>query len=125
MNLVLFSSFYDSKNVRDFIQKKSKSANPKICYIPSFTSFHGLQATGIYHSLEKMGFSPDNISMFDVGYLFDKTKIDSLKNNDVIILGGGNTFCFNGFCEETELWVFFQSLLKKAESSLGKVLAVL
>ena len=44
MNLVLFSSFYDSKNVRDFIQKKSKSANPKICYIPSFTSFHGLQA---------------------------------------------------------------------------------
>ena len=94
MNLVLFSSFYDSKNVRDFIQKKSKSANPKICYIPSFTSFHGLQATGIYHSLEKMGFNPDNISMFDVGYLFDETKIDSLKNNDVIILGGGNTFLF-------------------------------
>lgn len=94
MNLVLFSSFYDSKKVRDFIREKAKHADPKICIIPSFTNFQGVQSSGDYYTLERMGFNPDNISMFDVGYLFDETKIDSLKENDVIILGGGNTFLF-------------------------------
>lgn len=46
----------------------------------------------------KMGFNHENMSMFDVGYLWDKTKVDSLMNNDVIILGGGNTFLFSGCC---------------------------
>lgn len=120
MNLVLFSSFYDSKNVRDFIQKKSKSANPKICYIPSFTSFHGLQATGIYHSLEKMGFNPDNISMFDVGYLFDETKIDSLKNNDVIILGGGNAFLFQWLLRRNGVMDILSEFAQKGGIIIGE-----
>ena len=74
--------------------EKSKNCDPKICVIPSFTNFYGVTSTGEYRALVKMGFNHENISMFDVGYLWDETKVDSLMNNDVIILGGGNTFLF-------------------------------
>lgn len=94
MNLILFSSFFGDKKVHDFIMEKSKNRDPKICVIPSFTNFYGVTSTGEYRALVKMGFNHDNISMFDVGYLWDETKVDSLMNNDVIILGGGNTFLF-------------------------------
>ncbi len=94
MNLILFSSFFGDKKVHDFIMEKSKNRDPKICVIPSFTNFYGVTSTGEYRALVKMGFNHENMSMFDVGYLWDETKVDSLMENDVIILGGGNTFLF-------------------------------
>ena len=94
MNLILFSSFFEDKKVHDFILEKSKNRDPKICVIPSFTNFYGVTSTGEYRALVKMGFNHENMSMFDVGYLWDETKVDSLMENDVIILGGGNTFLF-------------------------------
>lgn len=121
MNLVLYSSLFGNQEVEDFIRKNAKHKDPKICIIPSFTNFMGVEYCGMYKDfVDIMHFKEENMSIFDVGYLFDDRKVEWIFDNDVVVLGGGNTFLFQWLLKRNNMFNVLNKFVREGGILIGE-----